>query len=54
MGSLEELEVLANSLLKQAQELPPGADRNEALKDIGKLRQRLEALKNQRRRDRTP
>lgn len=43
MGSLEEL---ANSLLKQAQELPPGADRNDALKDIGKLRQRLEALKN--------
>ena len=45
---------VANSLLKQAQELPPGADRNDALKDIGKLRQRLEALKNQHRRDRTP
>jgi hypothetical protein len=54
MGSLEELEVLANSLLKQAQELPPGADRNDALKDIGKLRQRLEALEDQRRRGRTP
>ncbi len=51
--ALEELEVLANNLLKQAQELPPGAERNQALKDIGKLRQRLEALKDQHRRDRT-
>lgn len=54
MDSLEELELLANSLLKQAQELPPSADRNDALKDIGKLRQRLEALKNQHRRNGTP
>ena len=46
MSSLEELELLADRLLKQAQALPPGADRNEALKDIGKLRQRLDALKS--------
>lgn len=47
MSSFEELEVLADSLLKQAQELAPGADRQDALKDIGKLRQRLDALKRQ-------
>lgn len=52
LGSLEELEVLANSLLKQAQELPPDSDRNKALKDIGKLRQRLDVLKRQHKRDR--
>ena len=54
MDSLEELKVLANNLLKQAQELPPGAGRNDALKDIGKLRQKWEALKNQHSGDRTP
>lgn len=53
LSALEELEVLANNLLKQAQELPPGAERNQALKDIGKLRQRLDALKCQHRQDRT-
>ena len=47
MGSLEDLDVWAESLLKQAQRLPPGQDRNDALKDIGKLRQKLGALKRQ-------
>lgn len=47
MSSLEDLEVLAESLLKQAQRLPPGKDRNDALKDIGRLRKKLDVLKGE-------
>lgn len=45
MSSLQDLEELAESLLKQAQQLPPGPDRSNALKDLGKLRKKLYALK---------
>lgn len=47
LSSLKELEDLAEDLLRQAQALPAGANRISALKDIGKLRQRLDALLRQ-------
>lgn len=48
MSSLEDLEVFAEDLLKRAHDLPQSDDRDTALKDIAKLRQKLEALKIQR------
>lgn len=53
MSSLEDLDVLAETLLKQAQRLPPGKDRNDALNDIGKLREKLDALKTKPQQDTT-
>ena len=52
MPVLEELQEIADRLLNQARTLPPGADRNSALKDVGKLRERLDVLKRQHNQDR--
>lgn len=54
MSSLDDLEALAESLLKQAQRLPPSKDRNDALKDVGKLRTKLDVLKRKPSQDTKP
>jgi hypothetical protein len=40
----KDLEVLAANLLETARKMPPGSERHDVLKQIGKLRIKLDAL----------
>jgi hypothetical protein len=42
---LLELEEMSQSLLKTAQGLPPGQERQDALREIGKFRAQIAALR---------
>jgi hypothetical protein len=42
---LQELREMAAKLLATARELPPGQDRHNALREVGKFRARIAALK---------
>jgi hypothetical protein len=42
---MQELEAMAAELLKTARKLPPGPVRHDLLKEIGKYRARIIALK---------
>jgi uncharacterized protein YjbI with pentapeptide repeats len=43
-AKLQELEVTAEKLLVIARKLPPGQDRHNALREIGRFRARITAL----------
>jgi hypothetical protein len=43
---LQELEEMAASLLATASQLPPGQDRHNALREVGRFRAQIAALKN--------
>ena len=42
--SAKDLEVVAANLLETARKIPPGSERHDVLKQIGKLRIKLDAL----------
>ena len=42
---LQELEKMAAKLLEIAQRLPPGQSRQDALKEVGRLRARINAIR---------
>jgi hypothetical protein len=42
---MQELEEIATKLLETARKLPPGFERHDVLKEIGKLRARIAALR---------
>jgi hypothetical protein len=42
---LQELEEIAAALLATASQLPPGQDRHNALREVGKFRAQIAALK---------
>jgi hypothetical protein len=42
---IQQLEVTATELLEAARKLPPGPTRHESLKEIGKFRARISALR---------
>jgi hypothetical protein len=42
--SAKDLEVVAANLLETARQIPPGSERHDVLKQIGKLRIKLDAL----------
>jgi hypothetical protein len=44
IDSAKDLEVVAASLLETARKIPPGSERYDVLRQIGKLRIRLDAL----------
>jgi hypothetical protein len=44
MDSAKHLQVLAGDLLKTARKIPPGSERHDVLKQIGKLRIKLDVL----------
>jgi hypothetical protein len=44
-ASLQELEEIATKLLATARNLPSGQDRHNALREIGKFRARIAALR---------
>jgi hypothetical protein len=45
VARLKELEEIAAKLLGTARKLPPGQDRHNALREIGRFRVRITALK---------
>ena len=45
LKEMQELEEIAAKLLKTARKLPPGSERHGILKEIGKFRVRITALK---------
>jgi hypothetical protein len=45
MARLQELEEIAAKLLATARELPPGQERHNALREIGRFRAQIAALK---------
>ncbi|UPJ52637.1 hypothetical protein IVB30_15620 [Bradyrhizobium sp. 200] len=45
LTEMQELEAMAAELLKTARKLPPGPVRHDLLKEIGKFRARIIALK---------
>jgi hypothetical protein len=45
LTEIQELEAMAAELLKTARKLPPGPARHDLLKEIGKFRARIIALK---------
>jgi hypothetical protein len=45
LTEIQELEAMAAELLKTARKLPPGPVRHDLLKEIGKFRVRITALK---------
>jgi hypothetical protein len=45
VARLQELEEMAAKLLATARKLPPGQDRHNALREIGRFRARITALK---------
>jgi hypothetical protein len=44
IDSAKDLEVVAANLLETARKIPPGSERHDILKQIGKLRIKLDAL----------
>ena len=47
LTEMQELEAMAAELLKTARKLPPGPVRHDLLKEIGKFRARIIALKGE-------
>jgi hypothetical protein len=45
LTEMQELEAMAAKLLRTARKLPPGSVRHDLLKEIGKFRVRITALK---------
>jgi len=45
LSEMQDLEAMAVKLLKTARKLPPGPVRHDILKEIGKFRVRITALK---------
>jgi ubiquinone biosynthesis protein UbiJ len=41
----DQLDKIASKLLETASKLPPGAERHDFLKEIGKIRSQISALK---------
>jgi|SRR5581483_7199785 len=44
IDAMDELHTMLAKLLETARKLPPGPDRHEALKEIGLMRRRLDAM----------
>jgi hypothetical protein len=52
IDSAKDLEVVAANLLETARKIPPGSERHNVLKQIGKLRIKLDALVSEQKKQR--